>query len=125
MRRDWTLSPGTLIGVAALVLALAGTSVAAQSIGKDAVGAKELGPVKLRSQETVIPGGEMAEVSVSCKRGEQLLGGGATYPDSDPVERPSVEHSGPVTKRKWLAVGSNDDSALEATLRLTVLCLKK
>jgi hypothetical protein len=123
------LSPGTLVGVAALVLALAGTSIAATELGKNSVGATELGKVKLRSAEDAMSGFDPPEnravASVECKKKEQLLGGGATIPDVDPLstDPPSVEQNGPVDKRTWYAVGHTDNQ--EVTLRVTALCLKK
>jgi hypothetical protein len=116
-------SPAMVVACVALVLALAGTSIAA--IGDNSVGAEELGKVKQRSEETIIPADDNAQTNAKCKSNEQLLGGGATLPGANPDEEPSVEQSGPVTDRKWLAVGNNTDSAIEATLRVTVLCLKK
>ncbi len=120
------LSPGTLIGVAALVLALAGTSIAASQLGKNSVGATELGKVKLRSAEDVMsPAQDRAEETVQCGRKEQLLGGGATLPDADPesTDPPSVEQNGPIDKRTWYAVGHTDNDTV--TLLVTALCLKK
>ena len=123
MTRTSKPSPAMVIACLALVLALAGTSIAA--IGNNSVGAEELGPVKLRNKERPVPPDENVTAGVKCKRGEQLLGGGATLPGSNPDEHPSVEQSGPVSARKWRAVANNDDSLLEATLRVTVICLKK
>ena len=116
-------SPSMVVACLALILALTGTAVAA--IGSNSVGANELGAVKLRSKEKAIPVDEFTRAAAKCKRGEQLLGGGATLPGADPAERPSIEQSGPVSKSKWVAVGANDDSLLEATIRVTAICLKK
>ncbi len=116
-------SPAMIVALLALVLALTGTAIAA--IGNNSIGADELGPVKLRSNERPVPPRGTAKAKVQCKRGEQLLGGGATLPDSDPEEQPSVEQSGPVSPRKWLAAANNSDSDLVATLRVTAICLTK
>jgi hypothetical protein len=109
----------------ALVLAVAGTAVAASQIARNSVGARELGGVVARAAEQTIAGGDNGQAIAKCKRKEQLLGGGATLPGADPDERPSVEQSGPKGSRGWLAVANNDDSMLEVTLRVTALCLKR
>jgi hypothetical protein len=115
------------MGVAflALVLAVAGTAVAASKIGGGSVGARELGEVVKRATEQTIAGDGNGQATAKCKRGEQLLGGGATLPGADPNEHPSVEQNGPKGNRGWFAVANNDDSLIEATLRVTALCLKK
>jgi hypothetical protein len=112
-----------VVSLIALVLAVTGTAVAA--IGDNSVGAEQLGPVKQRSKVVEVPVDETARAVAKCRRGEQLLGGGATLPGADPAEHPSVEQSGPAGKRKWVAIGNNDDSVLTANLRATAICLKK
>jgi hypothetical protein len=118
------LSPGTLIGVAALVLALAGTSVAAQGIGKNSVGAKELGKVKPRSASVVIDPGETGEAVAQCKRGEQLLGGGATFSGVTAEESADIDLSYPEGGKAWAGGGYNGDGDPRELL-VTALCLKK
>jgi hypothetical protein len=78
-----------------------------------------------RATEQTIAGDGNGQATAKCKRGEQLLGGGATLPGADPNEHPSVEQNGPKGNRGWFAVANNDDSLIEATLRVTALCLKK
>jgi hypothetical protein len=114
-----------IIAVLGLVLALMGTGIAATQLGRDSVGARELGDVQLRAKNKTIAGGAFGKATAVCKRGEQLLGGGATLPGSDPNERPSVEQSGPKGTRSWIAFANNDDSTVEVTLRVTAICLKK
>ena len=81
--------------------------------------------MKQRSKDEVILAGDDGQAKVKCKSDEQLLGGGATLPGADPAEHPSVEQSGPITDHKWLAVANNDDSLINATLRVTAICLKE
>jgi hypothetical protein len=114
-----------VVACLALVFSVVGTGIAASQIDKNSVGARELGKVKLRAKEKPIAGGDNGKAIAKCKRGEQLLGGGATLPGADPNERPSVEQSGPKGDRRWRAVAANDDSLIEVTLRVTALCLKK
>lgn len=115
-------SPAMVVALLALLFALAGTAFA---IGNNSVGADQLAKVKQRSKEVAVPGGEHVAVRVKCKKGEELLGGGATLPGANPEERPSIEQSGPVGPRKWFAAAANDDSLEEATIRVTVICLSR
>ncbi len=118
-------SPAMVVACLALVFSVVGTGIAASQIDKNSVGARELGKVKLRAKEKPIAGGDNGQAIAKCRRGEQLLGGGATLPGADPDEHPSVEQSGPKGDRRWRAVANNDDSLIEVTLRVTALCLKK
>jgi hypothetical protein len=118
-------SPAMIIAVLALVLGLVGTGIAATQLGRDSVGARELGDVRLRVKKKTIAGGAFGKATAACKRGEQRLGGGATLPGSDPNERPSVEQSGPKGARSWIAFANNDDSTVEVTLRVAAICLKR
>jgi hypothetical protein len=118
-------SPAMIVACLALAFAMAGTAIAATQIGKDSVGARELGEVVPRAKEVSVLGGDNGQAIAKCKRGEQILGGGATLPGAEPAERPSVERSGPHGRRGWLALANNDDSLIDVTLRVTALCLKK
>jgi hypothetical protein len=79
-------SPAMVVACVALVFAVAGTSLAATQIGKNSVGAKELGAVKLRTASEEVAGSGVGDAVASCKRGEQLLGGGATFSGVTSVE---------------------------------------
>jgi hypothetical protein len=115
-----------IVALFALVFAVSGTAIAASQIGRNSIGARELGTVVSRTTEKVIAGGENGQATARCQRDEQLLGGGATLPGADPNEHPSVEQNGPKgNSRGWLAVANNDDSTIGATLRVTALCLKR
>jgi len=114
-----------IVALVALVLALTGTAIAATQIGRNSVGARELGKVVLRAKDQNITGGTHGRAVAKCKSGEQLLGGGATLPGADPNERPSVEQSGPKDATRWLAAANNDDSTIDVTLRVTAICLKR
>jgi hypothetical protein len=120
-------SPALIVAGLALVLALAGTSIAASQLGKNSVGARELGKVKQRSKtDSIDPAvNDRGAATAKCKSGEQLLGGGATLPNADPAstDPPSIEQNGPLGQRRWTAVAHSDNDTV--TLRVTALCLKK
>lgn len=118
-------SPGTLIAIVALFVALGGTAygVARNSIGTHqikprAVQAKNLGPMtlrwgKVRDFDNTAGDGQfnIASGHAQCRRGERLISGGLrarNSPESGPLRIAMVD-SGPVTrKRQWFVTMHSD-----------------
>jgi hypothetical protein len=113
-----------VVACVALMFAVAGTSIAATQISKNSVGAKELGNVKLRSASVGVAGGDVGDTVATCKRGEQLLGGGATFSGVTALEGADIDLSYPDGKKAWAAGGYNGDGKPH-DLVVTALCLKK
>ena len=77
-------SPAMVVACLALVVAMTGTSIAATQIGKNEVGAKELGKVTQRTETDLVDSqvDNHGQADAKCKKGEQLLGGGALFEDA-------------------------------------------
>lgn len=118
-------SPAMVVACLSLVVALTGTAIAA-GIGKNSVGAKELGKVQQRT-ETVEPdlkNTAYAEATARCRSGEQLLGGGAVIDGNQAISSEDVlAESGPVSDRAWYARALV--ATVKTSLTVTAICLKK
>jgi hypothetical protein len=136
-------SPGTVIALLALFVALGGTtygltrnSVRSSDIAPNAVRASDLGPMKLRAGkirdfDQTAGDGEFAFAGgrARCKRGEQLISGGLRYrktPQQGPIRSAMVE-SGPITKTRQWSVSMYSDLGGAARRQFTVFayCLVK
>jgi len=115
-------SPAMVVAVVALCLAMAGTAIA---VGANSIGARELGPVAQRSKRVNIESNTLDTAKVACRRGAQLLGGGAWLPTQNPSEFAFISESAPVGGRKWLASADNVGNTFSATLEVTAICLKQ
>lgn len=109
--------PGTALGVLALIIALSGT---AYGLGRGSVGARELGPLKLRVgkvQDLDSTAGDgqfnVARGHARCKRGEQLISGGVRLRKAGgfffTTPRVVMQDSGPVPRfRQWFVTLDSD-----------------
>ncbi len=123
-------SPAMIVACAAMVVALTGTSIAATQIGKNDVGAKELGKVKLRTDKVLVESineDNHGDVRAKCKSGEQLLGGGGVFADASADDFADINYSGPDGKRAWRAGGyvNGEEAPDDFTLVATAICLTK
>jgi hypothetical protein len=123
-------SPAMVVACAALVVALTGTAIAAVEIGKNDVGARELGPVKLRTATDLVTSDfedNHGDATARCKASEQLLGGGALFRGADSDEFADIDFDGPKGKRAWTAGGyvNGDEAPDDFTLVVTAVCLKR
>jgi hypothetical protein len=112
------LSPGLVIGILALCVALGGTAFA---LGRNSVGARELKPTVLREKEHVIAPHTTGVIDVKCRRGQQLIGGGV-----EELGHPSaldVEDSHP-RRNGWEGSVTNNDN-VSHDVDAEALCLKK
>ncbi|HTU13670.1 MAG TPA: hypothetical protein VMF31_00605 [Solirubrobacterales bacterium] len=118
-------SPGTVIAVLALFVALGGTaygisknSVRSSDIAPNAVKASDLGALKLRpgkirdfDQDAGDGEFHFAGGRARCKRGEKLISGGLRSrrtPEQGPIRTAMVE-SGPITKTQQWSVAMYSD----------------
>ncbi len=127
MRGSLRPNAGTVLGVLALVVAMAGTSIAATQIGKNDVGARELGKVTERSKTFPSNTKQTAysEGTVPCRSGEELLGGGATITTSLGIDSgDQLAESGPAAGNRWYA-RANVGSAPTGKLKVTAICLAR
>jgi hypothetical protein len=131
-------SPATVIALLALFVALGGTayglgraSVKSRHIAPDAVRARDLGPLKLRSArvrdtDTTANDGvfNLAYGRARCKRGEQLISGGVRLRDTGGVffgpQRVSVVESSPAPRLRQWGVTLNSDLGGAAREKLVV-----
>jgi hypothetical protein len=107
-------SPGTVIALLALFMALGGTaygltrnSVRSSDIAPNAVRASDLGPMKLRAGkirdfDQTAGDGEFAFAGgrARCKRGEQLISGGLRYRRPPNKDRSDQPWSNPASSQK-------------------------
>jgi hypothetical protein len=119
-----------VVACAALVVALTGTAIAAVEIGNGDVGAKELGKVTLRTDKQLVESIEEdnhGDVKAKCKRGEQLLGGGAAFANASSDEFADINYSGPAGKNAWKAGGyvNGEEAPDDFLLVATAICLAK
>ncbi len=127
-------SPALVVACLALVVAMAGTSIAATQIGKNEVGAKEFGKVTQRTETDLVDSqvANHGQADAKCNKGEQLLGGGALFESEDTGEPANsddyadVDINGPTGKNSWRGGGYVDDSeTTDFTLIVTAFCLAK
>jgi hypothetical protein len=123
-----------LVACLALVVATAGTSIAATQIGKNEVGAKEFGKVTQRTETDLVDSqvDNHGQADAKCNKGEQLLGGGALFENADTGEPANADEfadldiSGPTSKNSWRGGGYVDDSeTTDFRLIVTAFCLAK
>jgi hypothetical protein len=103
------------------------------------VGADELGKVEIRTKDSQAtadadgsqngPAGPIAvaKATAKCKKGEQLLAGGATWSEGDDSNTENLYLSESYAKgKKWVAEGIVDFGAQgQATLTAQAICLTK
>jgi hypothetical protein len=111
------------IAAMALVLALTGTSIALPGLGKDSVGAKELDVVTPRTATASLPSSGYAEATPTCRKNEQLLGGGVSVDNANVNEFTAVLESAP-EGNGWHARMQNG-GVNERTMTVTALCLRR
>jgi hypothetical protein len=118
-----------VVACAALIVALAGTSIA-DVLGKGDVGARELGKVTLRSATKLVTSDledNHGDATAKCRRGEQLLSGGAVFKEAKSDDYADINYSGPKGKRAWRGGGyvNGDEAPDDFTLVVTAICLAK
>jgi hypothetical protein len=114
-------SPAVVIAMIALVAAMAGTSVAAISLGALSKGAKNktvgVGPLTYVGSTTTGSGNDI-HVSATCPKGLHLIGGGVHT--SDPA-RSEIEESHPEAQDRWEAVVRAQGTE---TIEVIAICAK-
>jgi hypothetical protein len=112
------LSPGLVIGILALCVALGGTAFA---LGRNSVGARDLKPIVTRENEQAVAPHTTKVLEVKCRKGQELTGGGIEelgHPSNTDVEDSHPHGNG------WEgSVTNNDNASHEADAE--ALCLKK
>jgi hypothetical protein len=139
------ISPGIIIGLIALIIALAGTAVAlpgsklidkndykkksvttralargAVTEGKladDAVGASKLGNINTRTASTSVIGGTFGDAIANCQAGERVISGGSKGPGTFPLVSESHKQG-----EGWQARVYNN-TGTTATLTVEAYCL--
>lgn len=115
-------SPGTVLGVAAIVIALAGTSIAANKVRPSAntVGAKALKTPITRTATASISPGTSGEATVTCQGQEQVISGGTRF---NVVSGVGVDYAH-MQGNGWLARGFNF-LATPVIMTVEAYCLPK
>lgn len=102
-------------GATAVAITAGKNSVTTKSIRNDAVTARKLGPVAIKSAEGPL------QATARCAHQEQLLGGGATIDGSEGT-LPALRKSQP-SGNGWFALANQATSGM--TVRAFAVCLKK
>jgi hypothetical protein len=114
-------SPAIVIAMIALVAAMAGTSIAAISLGALSKGAKNktvgVGPLTYVGSTTTGSGNDI-HASATCPTGLHLIGGGVHT--SDPA-RSEIEESHPEAQDRWEAVVRAQGTQ---TIEVIAICAK-
>jgi hypothetical protein len=114
-------SPAIVIAMIALVAAMAGTSIAAISLGALSKGAKNktvgVGPLTYVGSTTT-GNGNAIHASATCPTGLHLIGGGVHT--SDPA-RSEIEESHPEAQDRWEAVVRAQGTE---TIEVIAICAK-
>jgi len=124
------LSPGLALGVIAIVVALAGTSMALPGknsvdkgdLKKNSVGASEVGAFSTATQSVPVPSGKNAEVTAICSNG-QIVSGGVKW-DNPNVQNDSRINESYLSGNGWYGRGENQ-SGNARTLTVEAYCLNK
>jgi hypothetical protein len=146
------LSPGLLVAIAALVVALTGTSIALpgkksvdandfkksvvrtkalrngavtkRKLADDAVGAAELGTINTRTATITLPGPgtPYAETTANCQAGERVISGDASVNNQTVSEYVFVLESHQ-QGNGWHARAYTDLGPIERTLTVNAYCL--
>jgi hypothetical protein len=132
------LTPGLALGVVAIVVALAGTSVALPGknsvdagdlkknsvakteVAKNAIGSEELGGVTTTAVSVGVPSGTNGELTATCPSG-QAIGGGVKW-DNPNVQNDNTVNESYLSGNGWYARGENQ-SGVDRTLTVEVYCL--
>jgi hypothetical protein len=125
------VSPGVVLGVVALVIALAGTSIALPGKGsvdgndlkKKSVGAKALRATSTQTRTESVAQGAYGEQTVPCPGGQQLISGGGSWDNTAKTEFTPVVESNKEANG-WHVRAFNGHTAAR-TLTVYAYCLKK
>jgi FtsP/CotA-like multicopper oxidase with cupredoxin domain len=82
------VSPGLVLGLVALMVALGGTAIAAKALKANTVGGKQLKPVTVRTSTDSLEPNSLSNLTTTCAPGEQILGGGI---DVEPGQTTAVQ----------------------------------
>jgi hypothetical protein len=121
-------SPGLVLGAVAIVIAMSGTSIAGdQAQTSAALKQKARATVTRVDQAATLPpqatNAGVAEFTVSCPAGTNVLGGGATLPVGTPSDiAPMLTESGPQGNGWHVRYNSNETTAQSITVSAD--CLK-
>ena len=120
-----TPRPGLVLGVVAIVIALAGTSLAGESATVSSTAAKA--KVSQVVQQLSIPPQSTnegkVEATVNCPSGTQVVGGGATFASGTPLTVDvRLFESGPQANGWHVRYDNEQNTARSATV--AALCLK-
>jgi hypothetical protein len=121
-----------LVACVALMVALGGTSYAAIKIKSNTIGAQELSKVTPRTGTVLVDSatsgpadGSHGDAVATCRKKEQLIGGGTVFANAKADDFADVNYSGP-SGNGWIGGGYVDDSeTTDFLLVVTALCLAK
>ena len=115
------LSPGLVIALVALVVALGGTAFAAVKLKANSVGAKQLKTVVVKTAGGSVAPGTRGDFTANCDASQQILGGGVDIDTNTTAVQ--LEESHPQGNGWQGVVFSTSAAAHQITVQ--ALCLNK
>ena len=117
------MSPGIVLGIIAIVIALTGTSIAAIKLKANTVGAKQLKPITTASTNVALPGHSAVEGIANCPTGSDVISGGGKIDNATVGENQFTLESYKSGNGWYVRVGNSGNDS--RTLTVEAYCLKK
>ena len=115
------LSPGLVIALVALLVALGGTAIAGVKLKANSVGAKQLKTVVVKTAGGSVAPGTRGDFTANCNASQQILGGGVDIDSNTTAIQ--LEESHPQGNGWQGVVFSTSGAAHQITVQ--ALCLQK